>query len=163
MPPKKGGGNKGGTASSGGGGGKGKGKAKGGGGGSSSDGGLKPCSHVHARHILCEKQSKILEAQRRLNGTWEEGGNTLPAMEFAQVARMMSEDKARQGGDLGWFARGQMAGPFQDIAFNLKVGEVSQPFKTKFGTCYLVVVCVCRMANICGMIGWHIVKCEGRK
>ncbi|KAL6074099.1 Peptidyl-prolyl cis-trans isomerase [Balamuthia mandrillaris] len=141
MPPKKGG-NKGGAASSGGGGGKGKGKAKGGG-GSSSDGGLKPCSHVHARHILCEKQSKILEAQRRLNGTWEEGGNTLPAMEFAQVARMMSEDKARQGGDLGWFARGQMAGPFQDIAFNLKVGEVSQPFKTKFG--------------------WHIVKCEGRK
>lgn len=58
---------------------------------------------LQVRHILCEKQSKVLEAMEQLkNGT-----------RFNQVAEQFSEDKARSGGDLGWMARGSMVGPFQ--------------------------------------------------
>lgn len=52
---------------------------------------------------------------------------------FAEVARQYSEDKARNGGDLGWMIRGSMAGDFQERAFSQPVGLYSQPFKTKFG------------------------------
>jgi len=104
---------------------------------------LKPCTHVKVRHILCEKNSKILEAQKRLYGTYEENGVVLDAMEFSKVAEMMSEDKARHGGDLGWLARGGLDGTFQEVVFNLPVGCISEPFKSKFG--------------------WHIAKVEGRR
>lgn len=71
---------------------------------------------------------------------------------FATVAEKYSEDKARQGGSLGWMARGKkskkktknkinsnmnvgsMVGPFQDKAFEQPIGQYSQePVKTKFG------------------------------
>ncbi|KAM3179998.1 hypothetical protein ACTXT7_017161, partial [Hymenolepis weldensis] len=55
------------------------------------------------RHILCEKQSKALEAIEQL----KEG------QRFNAVAEQYSEDKARSGGDLGWMTRGSMIGPFQ--------------------------------------------------
>jgi len=54
---------------------------------------------------------------------------------FADVAKEVSEDpgSAVNGGDLGWFGRGQMVPEFEDAAFALKVGELSQPVKTDFG------------------------------
>jgi NIMA-interacting peptidyl-prolyl cis-trans isomerase 4 len=70
---------------------KNKGKAKkdtaegGGGGGEKSK--LKPATSINVRHILCEKHSKKEEAMEKLrNGA-----------KFDEVAREMSEDKARQG------------------------------------------------------------------
>ena len=63
-----------------------KGGAKEKGGGSSS---------VNVRHILCEKQSKCLEALTKL-----EAGE-----KFNEVAAKYSEDKARNGGSLGWMVR----------------------------------------------------------
>ena len=36
----------------------------------------------------------------------------------------------KKGGDLGWFPRGKMAGPFQEVAFNTPVGATSAPFKS---------------------------------
>lgn len=53
---------------------------------------------VKVRHILCEKQSKILEAMEKLKA----------GQKFPDVAAAYSEDKARQGGDLGWQIRGAM-------------------------------------------------------
>lgn len=38
----------------------------------------------------------------------------------------------KKGGDLGWFPRGKMAGPFQDVAFSTLVGATSAPFKSTY-------------------------------
>lgn len=55
--------------------------------------------------------------------------------DFALVAKKYSEDPsvATNGGDLGWFSAFRMVYPFEDAAFTTKVGEVSKPFKTRFG------------------------------
>lgn len=55
--------------------------------------------------------------------------------EFAIVASQNSEDaiSSNRGGDLGRFGRDRMVDAFSDVAFNLPVGELSEPVKTKFG------------------------------
>ena len=55
--------------------------------------------------------------------------------DFAALAEMHSEDKgsAIRGGDLGWFGRGAMVQPFEDITFDLEIGAISKPFQTRFG------------------------------
>lgn len=65
--------------------------------------------------------------------------------DFAELAKEYSEDpgSARNGGDLGFFGRGQMVGAFEDTAFALSPGALSHPFKTQFG--------------------WHILKVEDKK
>lgn len=94
---------------------------------------------VKVRHILCEKQSKCLEAMEKLKS----------GMKFNEVAAQYSEDKARQGGDLGWMTRGSMVGPFQEAAFALPISNLQNavytdpPVKTKFG--------------------YHIIMVEGKK
>nr|XP_045239416.1 peptidyl-prolyl cis-trans isomerase NIMA-interacting 4 [Macaca fascicularis] len=94
---------------------------------------------LQVRHILCEKHGKIMEAMEKLKS----------GMRFNEVASQYSEDKARQGGDLGWMTRGSMVGPFQEAAFALPVSGMDKPVftdppvKTKFG--------------------YHIIMVEGRK
>lgn len=96
---------------------------------SRSSGDLKSAQAVKVRHILCEKHGKIMEAMELLKS----------GQSFSSVAEAFSEDKARQGGSLGWMARGSMVGPFQDAAFALKPSSISNPIytdppvKTKFG------------------------------
>ena len=60
---------------------------------------------------------------------------TLKTKDFAEVAKAQSADTttAVNGGDLGWLPKGIMTPEFDKVAFGLKVGEVSQPFQTKFG------------------------------
>lgn len=54
---------------------------------------------------------------------------------FANLARELSVDRGsgKKGGDLGLFGRGVMVKPFEDVAFKLNKGEISQPVKTEFG------------------------------
>lgn len=52
---------------------------------------------------------------------------------FFQVAQEYSEcPSGKKGGDLGWFPRGKMAGPFQEVAFNTVIGATSAPFKSTY-------------------------------
>eukprot|EP01116_Phalansterium_solitarium_P011980 TRINITY_DN27883_c0_g1_i2.p1 TRINITY_DN27883_c0_g1~~TRINITY_DN27883_c0_g1_i2.p1 ORF type:complete len:121 (+),score=13.45 TRINITY_DN27883_c0_g1_i2:111-473(+) len=104
--------------------GKGGDKAKGG-----KEEAVKSAVHAKCRHILCEKQSKALEAYAKL-----QAGET-----FSKVAQEYSEDKAKDGGSLGWMTRAAMVGPFQERAFSQPLGKYGEPFKTVHGYHILLV------------------------
>ncbi|RME31759.1 MAG: hypothetical protein D6800_00460, partial [Candidatus Zixiibacteriota bacterium] len=55
--------------------------------------------------------------------------------DFSELAKTYSDDpgSAAKGGDLGWFARGRMVGPFDSASFAMKKGEISPPIQTQFG------------------------------
>ncbi len=55
--------------------------------------------------------------------------------DFGELAAMYTEDPGSResGGDLGWFDRTRMVAEFTDVAFGLRPGEVSDPFRTQFG------------------------------
>ena len=99
---------------------------------------------VTARHILVRfkdspaplRQGQVdrtdAEALARAKEIREEiakGGD------FAELAKKDSDDTGSgvNGGSLGSFGHGQMVKPFEDVAFSLKVGDVSGPIKTQFG------------------------------
>jgi len=81
---------------------------------------------VHARHILVNTEAEALEIIGQLNG----------GADFATLAAQRSIDTATgaQGGDLGWFAEGEMIQEFEDAAFAIEPGQVGQvPVPTQFG------------------------------
>lgn len=81
---------------------------------------------VEARHILLpvNTQQELIQMQALADSlkTAIEGGSN-----FANLAAEYSADQgsAVQGGELGWFGRGQMVKPFEDAAFNNNVNQVS--------------------------------------
>lgn len=94
-------------------------------------------ARVHARHILFAL-SPDASAEERAN-TRATATDILTRIrageDFATLAKTYSEDTATapQGGDLGFFTRGRMVKPFEDAAFTLAAGEVSDLVETPFG------------------------------
>ncbi len=80
---------------------------------------------IDASHILVTEEAKANEILKKI----KDGGD------FAALAKENSIDtgSAKNGGDLGLFPRGVMVQEFEDVAFNLKVGEVSPVVQSKFG------------------------------
>ncbi len=80
---------------------------------------------VWARHILLKTETEAKAAYELLKG----------GVSFAELAKKNSQDtgSGANGGDLGWFGKGQMVPEFEQVAFKLKVGEISQPVKSQFG------------------------------
>lgn len=80
---------------------------------------------IRARHILVDSRAEAEVVLKNL----EEGED------FATLAEQLSKDpgSAELGGDLGWFARGQMVPEFEEVAFSLEPGEFSAVVETQFG------------------------------
>lgn len=101
---------------------------------------------VEASHILIKvakdaPADQLQDARERVDAV--RALAVKPGADFAALARERSEGpSAPRGGELGSFPRGRMVKPFEDAAFALKVGQISEPVQTKFG--------------------WHVIKLTGR-
>jgi parvulin-like peptidyl-prolyl isomerase len=79
---------------------------------------------VRASHILVQNLQEAQILQNQLSA----GGN------FDELAIQHSKcPSGKNGGDLGFFGRGAMVKPFEDAAFGLEVGSLSEPVQTQFG------------------------------
>jgi peptidyl-prolyl cis-trans isomerase C len=90
---------------------------------------------VHARHILVATEDEAKAIKAELDG----------GKDFAQLATEKSTDPSakQNGGDLGFFAKGMMVKPFEDAAFTMEVGAISNPVQSDFG--------------------WHVIKLEEKR
>ena len=80
---------------------------------------------IKCSHILVQKQSEALAVLEKIkNGE-----------KFGKLAKELSIDSgsAKRDGNLGYFGRGKMVKEFENAAFNLQVGQISEPVKTQYG------------------------------
>ena len=79
---------------------------------------------VKASHLLVKTEEEALKLKEEIAA----------GKDFAKVAQEVSLCPSGQnGGDLGYFTKGQMVKEFEDACFSMEVGEVSNPIKTQFG------------------------------
>ena len=79
---------------------------------------------VRASHILIETEEEAKKLKQEIDN----------GADFAELAAKYSKCPSGQnGGDLRYFGKGMMVKPFEDAAFALKKGEVSDPVQTQFG------------------------------
>ena len=89
---------------------------------------------VNAAHILVKEESKARDILAMAKS----------GQDFGSLARTHSEcPSAREGGNLGWFGKGQMVKEFEEAAFKGSKGDVVGPVKTQFG--------------------WHLIKINDKK
>lgn len=92
---------------------------------------------VRARHILLRlEKGASPEEEKKVKEKIEEIRKeaTAPNADFSALSKKYSQDTTSQnGGDLGFFRKGVMVPEFEQAAFSLKQGEVSEPVKTAFG------------------------------
>ena len=84
---------------------------------------------VHARHILVKTKEEADSLLKDLKLK----GNALKEKFIALAQEKSVGPSGPKGGDLGYFAQGQMVPEFNDKVFSMKVGTVSDPVKTQFG------------------------------
>ena len=80
---------------------------------------------IKCSHILVQKQSEAITILDRIkNGE-----------KFGKLAKELSIDSgsAKRDGSLGYFGRGKMVKEFENAAFSLEVGKISEPIKTQYG------------------------------
>ncbi|MGE5299415.1 MAG: peptidylprolyl isomerase, partial [Acidobacteriota bacterium] len=82
-------------------------------------------SQIRASHILVKTEDEANKVLARLK----------KGEKFEDIAKKESLDKgsAANGGDIGYFSRGQLVPEFERAAASLKVGELSAPVKTAYG------------------------------
>lgn len=100
---------------------------------------------VRMAYVALPRQPSANDSLRVAKDAAQLRQEILQGADFAEMAKSLSEDpgSANNGGDLGPFTRGRMVKPFEDVAFALKPGEVSEPVLTPFG--------------------WHLIKVEEHK
>jgi len=101
---------------------------------------------VRVRHILIKvdentDKSKALKRIREILKEVKKGETS-----FAELAKKYSEGpSAPRGGDVGFFIRGQMVRKFEEVAFALQVGEISDVVETEYG--YHIIQCIEKKAG----------------
>lgn len=89
---------------------------------------------VRASHILVQTEEEAKKLLEEIKS----------GADFGELAQEHSLcPSKRDGGDLRFFGKGMMVKPFEDAAFSLEVGEVSEPVETQFG--------------------WHLIKLTDKK
>lgn len=102
---------------------------------------------IKASHILIRVGRDASDADRKKARAKidELRKRAISGEDFAKLARENSEDgSASRGGDLGYFRKGDMVEPFEDAAFSLKEGQISNVVETQFG--YHIIRLVDRQA-----------------
>ncbi|MEM7415398.1 MAG: peptidylprolyl isomerase [Gemmatimonadota bacterium] len=96
-----------------------------------------PEVEVRARHIMLQLPVQATQAQTdSVRGVLEAyRAQIVSGTSFTTLAQQFSQDRgsALTGGDLGYFARGQMVAPFEEAAFALEPGELSEVVATPMG------------------------------
>ena len=91
-------------------------------------------TQVRAEHILVKTQEEAQHLEKRI----------ADGKSFEELAKEYSLcPSGKNGGDLGYFGRGQMVPEFEKPSFDMAIGEVSEPIQTQFG--------------------WHIIKVLDKK
>ncbi len=101
-------------------------------------------TQTHARHILI-RTNQLVTDQDAKQELEQLRMRILGGDSFAALAKAHSDDtvSAAKGGDLGWISPGELVPEFEEVMNSLKPGQISEPFKTRFG--------------------WHIVQVLGRR
>lgn len=100
-----------------------------------------PAGQIHAAHILIMYKGSMrapASITRSKAEALKLAKNVLKKIndgaDFAEMAKLYSDGPSKvRGGDLQTFGRGAMVKPFEDAAFKLKKGEVSEIVETQFG------------------------------
>ena len=104
---------------------------------------------VRASHILVlvEEGASPQDTLKAFNKMMDIRKRLDAGEDFIKVAQQFSEDPSvkENNGDLGYFSAFRMVYPFENAAFNTKVGQVSKPFRTRFG--YHIVKVVDKRKN----------------
>ena len=92
---------------------------------------------VKARHLLVRLEENATEADvaKAMDVIKTAQADLKAGKSFEDVAAKYTQDPSgtQTGGELGWFGRGRMVKPFEEAAFALKKGAVSEPVRTQFG------------------------------
>ena len=95
---------------------------------------------VKAQHILIksqsnDKQEQVKESTDTTLTKIQKIAERTKTEDFSKLASEFSEDPGSKsdGGHLGYMKKGQMVPEFEQAAFNLKAGQISEPVKTSFG------------------------------
>ncbi|HWO88647.1 MAG TPA: peptidylprolyl isomerase [Gemmatimonadales bacterium] len=96
---------------------------------------------LSARQIVIAPRPSAEARQAALARAESAAAELARGADFSALARRLSDDPGsrEQGGDLGWFRRGQMVREFEDVAFRLRPGVVSPIVRTDFGY-HLIIV-----------------------
>lgn len=88
---------------------------------------------VHAQHILIKVDDKTPQAKAKAE--IDEIQKKTKNEDFGKLAKQYSQDTGSKDkeGDLGFFGKGRMVPEFENIAFQMKVGQISEPVKSAFG------------------------------
>jgi len=100
---------------------------------------MSKATQVAAKHILVSTEQEAKDILAKIKSKESENSTSFEdaAKEFSQCP------SGSKGGDLGFFGRNMMVKEFEDVAFSMNVGEISNPVKTQFG--------------------WHLIKVYDKK